>query len=375
MADPNDKVDRQSRRGHQKVVSLALVAIALGSFSCKESGERATSKGKTNPTTAISKTPLDASTSETTGKPIPKAIVLPPVAPLPQLPASLPPPPGHSKLRAPLVDLGQALFSAPGLGVTADDEQGKLACASCHDPAHGFTSPLALNQTAAGKTNLRNTLSLVNAAFVRSFYWDGRGSTLEQTITFHAMGQLSVDLEDAASRLWQDPSWRARILRSFPTSVPNPLTGTVLSKALATFVRTRYSAVSAWDRYEAGNLDAVSQNAIDGAIVFNKRAGCAVCHPPPLYTDFRFYVTQVPKGQGPPDEGRGRISKSANHNRAFRTPPLRNLSATAPYFHAGTHSSLEAAIELEAGRVDSKLSAVELANLAEFVRSLSPTGS
>lgn len=292
-----------------------------------------------------------------------EAVVLPPAPPLPPRPKGLPRPPRFEREPTPeRVELGGLLFH---------DEViwgGDLGCAACHVPARGFTSAEPLTVTRAGKTNLRHTPSLYNLAYQRGFYWDGRAASVAALIPGHVRGQLGADVEEVATRLSLSREWRAHFERSF-AGVPS---GQRIATALADFVRTRYSARSAWDRHEAGEPGAASPAAVRGARIFNDRAGCAVCHPPPLYTDLGFHPTAVTDGEGPPDPGRARITGAPGDRRSFKTPTLRGLTATAPYFHAGTTATLAEAIEVELDRADAGLTAEERADLLAFLEALSP---
>jgi len=288
------------------IMVIAAGAIgAIGGCKDKESGAKAA------PTK-----PIDAA--------VVKETVPPPPPPLPTLPLGLPRLPERpSEITPALVARGAELFS---------DERtwGGHSCAGCHQPERGFSSSEALDRTAGGKISLRHTPALINLAYARSFYWDGRAATIASLLPNHVRGQLGSELPDPQA-----------------------------ADALAAFVLTRYSGAAPWDRHESGDTEAVSADAIRGAVVFNERAGCAVCHPPPLYTDLGRHKTVVPPGSGPPDPAS-----------RWKTPTLRAIAKTAPYFHAGTSTSLAAALEVELGRGDAVLTAQERADLLAFLRAL-----
>ncbi len=244
--------------------------------------------------------------------------------PLPTLPLGLPPLPRRAAaITAELVEQGRLLFSDPNVW-------GGNSCASCHRPAHNFAGELALDRTAVGRTNLRHTPALINLVYSRRFTWDGRATSIEAMLPGHIRGQLGAQLADPQDAV-----------------------------ALSGYVLTRYDGGAAWDRHERGEPEAVSTAAIAGATVFNERAGCAVCHPPPLYSDLSVHSSSVGVGIGPPDPAK-----------RFKTPTLRAISRTGPYFHAGTSATLEAALEVELARTDSALTPIESANLLAFLRTL-----
>jgi cytochrome c peroxidase len=293
----------------------------------------------------------------------PVAISLPPAPPLPKKHRGLPRLPTPARAPTPeRVELGRLLFATEGVF-------GAMTCAGCHAP--GDAPPL--DQTARGVTNLRNTPPLLDLAYHDSFYRDGRADSVVALLPGHIRGQLGADVAEVAVRLAEDLKWRAHFARAFSA----PPTPESVAIALADFALTRYSPMSAWDRHESGVDGAVSAEAIRGAAVFNERAGCAVCHPPPLYTDHKIHPTAVPAGVGPPDPGRARITEAPRDQRAFKTPTLRGLARTGPYFHAGTSATLADAVDVELGRAKPGLTgptvtAVERAELIAFLTALSP---
>ena len=292
------------------------------------------------------------------------AVELPPAPPLPERHRGLPRLSWGSRAPTPeRVALGRLLFSEESVYRTG-------SCARCHDPERGFASAEALPETAAGKTNLRNPPALFDLGYQKRFYRDARADSIEALLPGHIIGQLGADLAEIAVRLATDRRWRAHFSRAFEAA-PTPENVAV---ALADYARTRFSPLTPWDRHEAGEAGAVSAAAIRGAAVFNQRAGCAVCHPPPLYTDLETHPTSVPETVGPPDPGRGRLTDDPQDHRAFKTPSLRGLALTAPYFHAGTSATLAEAIDVELRRVDAGLTAAERADLLAFLQALSPPG-
>ena len=164
------------------------------------------------------------------------AFVLPPSPPVPGVPNGLPPAPPHAEVTPDGVAFGALLFVDPAL--SAD---GKTACASCHDPAHGFAS--------------KGVPSLVNLAWVRDRDW----------AAFLAKHQAAT-LEGSVPRT---PLYDAYKL--------DPIT------ALTAYVLTRYEGDSPWDRAE--RLPHPPADAAAGYKLFAGKAGCAHCHAPPLYTD------------------------------------------------------------------------------------------
>jgi len=120
--------------------------------------------------------------------------------------------------------------------------------------------------------------------------------------------------------------------------------------AIAHFEEFAYSTRdAAWDRYLRGDADAISSSAKEGAILFFGKGRCSVCHSGPLFSDFQFHAIGVRQIESDhervrDDLGRFAVTEGDQDKYKFRTPPLRNVSITAPYFHNGTSRSLADAI-------------------------------
>ncbi|HEU5055292.1 MAG TPA: cytochrome c peroxidase [Kofleriaceae bacterium] len=288
---------------------------------------------------------------------------LPPAPPVPDPPRGLPPTPSpdHNPTTPEKVELGRLLFFEPRLS-----ESGGMSCASCHQPEHGFSSPDKRSAIAGGRLNLRHTPTLYNTAYNQTWAWDGNMPVLEAMVLSHWKGQLGAAPEAVAAELPRAPGYAGRFARAFDG---DPASRDHVTEALAAFVRTIRSGDSPWDRHEAGEAGAVSADALAGFRIFTERAGCATCHPPPLYSDGQFH----PRGVGDEsDPGRARVTADSRHSGAFKTPGLRSLVDTAPYFHDGSAATLEAAVDHELARSERPLSPDERRQLVEFLKALSP---
>jgi cytochrome c peroxidase len=286
------------------------------------------------------------------------------------------------------VELGKKLFFDTRLSKT-----GKMSCETCHLPEMGWTDGKVFSQRFDGGTNPRHTPTLLNAGYYKQWYWDGRAATLEGQVTAAWRGQMGGDPDAMAMTLNGIEAYS----KEFQTAFNGPATGDNVAKALATFVRTLNSENAPWDRYERGDKAAVSEDAIKGFAVFSDsdKANCTLCHLPPLYTDTLFHNVGVGYDKPMPDLGRGKIlgdaaekagTKDPNAETmqgAFKTPTLRSVTETAPYFHDGRSKTLEEAVDFMLGggiknpRLDEKLqprkiSAEERTQLLAFLRSLTP---
>jgi cytochrome c peroxidase len=267
------------------------------------------------------------------------------------------------------IELGRRLFNDRRL--SAD---GSLSCASCHQPERAFSQARAIAVGVEGRRGTRNAPALINRAWGRTFFWDGRTSTLEE--------QVLRPIDDP-NELGSSASAAARRVS---------LTVAELANALASYVRSIRAGDSPVDRFERGNRDALSATARDGLALFRGKAMCSRCHVGPHLTDELFHNTGVawqpaadPAGAGRfRDDGRYPVTGLIGDRGAFKTPTLREIARTAPYMHDGSLASLEDVIEFydAGGRanplVDSelrplKLTPLEKASLVAFLRSLSGT--
>ena len=176
-----------------------------------------------------------------------------------------------------------------------------------------------------------------------------------------------------------------------------PATGDNIAKSIATFVRTIKSEDSSWDKYEKGDKAAVSEDVVKGFDVFSNsdKANCTLCHLPPLFTDTLFHNIGIGFDKPMPDLGRGKTLGDAAEKKgtkdpdadtmkgAFKTPTLRSITETAPYFHDGRAKKLEDAVDLvlkggiKNPNLDEKLkprtlSKDERSQLLAFIKSLTP---
>jgi cytochrome c peroxidase len=272
------------------------------------------------------------------------------------------------------IELGRKLFFEPRL--SAD---GSVSCATCHDPGRAFTDGKRVAEGIGGRHGTRNSPTLLNAMFNGGQFWDGRAASLEEQgkmplINPDEMGNRSLD--EVATRIGAVPEYAREFQQVFGTTVA--IDG--IAKAIAAFERTLVSANSPFDRYLAGDVNAMSDAARSGMALFRGKARCGVCHAFnqnfstfatfPFLTDMNYRNTGIAanyEGFGAlarramnaaRDQSDGVSSEVARHERAgelgrflisgntldvgaFRTPSLRNVELTAPYFHDGSAATLE----------------------------------
>lgn len=258
-------------------------------------------------------------------------------------------PPQHGGLRARLdpparrytpqqIDLGRYLFFDPILSGVGD-----LSCASCHDPALGFSDG---RKRGTGAAELdRATPSLWNVGFARSLMWDGRAETLEEQALLPLFNpdEMAATAEGIETALAAEPGYVALFQAAFGVAPNIANTAT----ALAAFQSSLISLNSRYDRYAHGDATALTPQEIRGMNAFRGFvARCSQCHIPPLFTDFELAVVGAPvDDRGFADPGAGMRSDDPARLGAFKTPTLRNITRTAPYFHAGQFDTLRDVVD------------------------------
>lgn len=257
----------------------------------------------------------------------------------------LPPPPrvGADDNRArELVSLGRTLFFDERLSASRT-----RSCASCHRPELGWSDGLPTAMGTQGQMLSRATPSLFNVAYGTTFTWDGRAASLEE----QAMGpvynpdEMGIDPDELFKRLRGDAFYRRMFGILFPGE---PINETGVGKAIAAFEKTLVTRNSRFDQWVAGDIGALTVSEIRGFAVFldPDRANCGGCHAPPNFTDDGFHnIGLNTQAMENPDLGRYEIRPVALMRGAFKTPSLRNIALTPPYFHDGTADDLEGVVD------------------------------
>jgi cytochrome c peroxidase len=266
--------------------------------------------------------------------------------------------------------LGQKLFFDARL--SAD---GTVACATCHNPARAFTDGRPVSVGIHGCAGQRNAPTVLNALYNKTQFWDGRVHTLEQQAALPItnpceMGSSSV--ADAVSRIAGDEDYQNRFMQAFGGGVNEQ----DMLSAIAAYERTLASFDSPFDRFIAGDASAISDSAKRGWQLFNTKARCNKCHAlsddkrdVSLFIDndfhnigigiLRHHVVPLAQqaerdlAQGHLQEidaasimsemsvlGRFLVTKKQSDIASFKTPGLRNVLVTGPYFHDGSMQTL-----------------------------------
>jgi len=268
--------------------------------------------------------------------------------------------------------LGKKLFFDPRLS-----GYGSLSCASCHNPGLNWCDGL---QSASAMTRFplgRHTPTLLNVAYYSSLFWDGRATTLEEQARKHLLSpgvMLGGTETEIVRRISRFPGYRQAFRQIFGKSA---VSLDSIVAAIATFERTIISRNSPFDRWLAGDRNAISASAKNGFALFTGKAQCVKCHSGPVFSDSEFHNT----GLNSIDPGRFEVSKKNSDRNRFKTPGLRQVADTAPYMHDGSKPTLTSVIEFyvrggdrpdEANELQPlNLSLNEKQDLIAFLRSLS----
>ncbi|MCE6990018.1 cytochrome-c peroxidase [Dyadobacter sp. CY323] len=255
------------------------------------------------------------------------------------------------------IRLGKRLFFEKRLS-----GNGKRNCASCHNPDTYFSDSLVRSKGFRPNTVVRrNAPSLLYAGLQHNQFWDGRAKNLETQI-----GQVLKDPEEMhgnmpsiLKKLNADKNYSAAFQMAFGKKKSGKIVEKDIYRAIASYIATLNPHNSPFDEYMAGNKKALTENQVAGFNLFMGKAQCGTCHfapvfnglVPPAYLLTEFEVLGTPgnddlkKPITDLDRGRFALYPVSFYENAFKTPTVRNSSATAPYMHNGAFKTLENVIE------------------------------
>jgi cytochrome c peroxidase len=241
------------------------------------------------------------------------------------------------------IDLGRYLFFDPVLSV-----DGSMSCATCHDPDLGFSDGRSLSLGITGEEVGRSAPTLWNVAFLESFFWDARASSLEEQMQgpLYAAEEMGNTEENLAETINQVPAYRRLFADAFDRD-DGDITLQEIYLAITAFEASLISLNSRYDQYAHGHHEALEENEIKGLNVFRSFvARCAECHTPPLFTNQQIAVIGTPEPEGMDrDVGAAKPLDNALLRGGFKVPTLRNISKTGPYMHSGRFKTLRDAAE------------------------------
>jgi len=301
--------------------------------------------------------------------------------------------------------LGRILFFDPNL--SAD---GKVSCATCHQPSHEFAENRAVSAGAFGRVGTRNAPSLLGRRTNDPLFWDGRRPTLESQVMdpiFNPFEHGLASMDELLKKLGADTAYEPLFAAAFEQST-SKVSAANVARALTDFVASIPSAPTRVERFLAGDRKALTDSEKQGMEIFAKRAQCAQCHlidqRSAGFSDGKFHSVGIGLAQDTPiaplvlralekvnavgldaaifsdpevsQLGRFLVTKDPRDISKFRTPALRRVSATAPYMHDGSIGTLEEALDRElyyrslASGIPIALTPDERANLLAFLSAL-----
>ena len=268
------------------------------------------------------------------------------------------------------ISLGQRLFFERRLSV-----DGTVSCSTCHDPQFAFTDRKPLSVGIKGRVGQRNAPTILNALYNKTQFWDGRVNTLEEQaanpiVNAFEMGHPNLDA--AVAQIASIEEYQQAFQRVFgrPPNSPD------LLRAIASYERTQVSFDSPFDHFIAGDKNAIDDSAKRGWELFNTQARCNKCHAltdtqrdVTVFTDNDFHnigigiirhnvvalarqaeqliksgdTAAIDRAAIQTDMsalGRFLITKKEKDIASFKTPDIRNVLVTGPYFHDGSQETL-----------------------------------
>jgi len=287
------------------------------------------------------------------------------------------------------IELGKLLFFDPIQSAGFD-----VACSTCHLPDFGFADgrdlPIGPSGVGLGPDREltrddmvpegRHSPTIINVGFNRFgeavtadgfMFWDGRKRRLENLTTlpqteFSEMRGDAYPVEETTdtvlTRLRAIPEYEALFREAFPENAAavdrgertSAVDSLAWAQSIAQFIRSVTSTDSRYDRFVAGDNEALTEQEKRGLVLFNSERGdCYECHSGPMFSDFDFHVTGA-KQLGPgfqltphEDLGRWNLTRLEQDKYKFRTPSLRNVAETAPYMHSGGYATLRDVLEFK----------------------------
>jgi cytochrome c peroxidase len=315
------------------------------------------------------------------------------------------------------VTLGDKLFHDQRFSST-----GKVSCSTCHDREKGFGDGLEVSEGINSLKGTRSAPTVINAAFMKVQFWDGREPSLEAQSTQPFLNPVEMGLpnhEPILKIVRTDSEYGGLFKAAFGKS-GNEIAMEEVSKAIAAFERSLVFGNSPFDRYMyGGDKKAMNEAAIRGLDVYLNQGRCVSCHvieeTQALFTDSKFHnigiaahrmpkdldelsaAVQEVKQKGvdvavltnPKTESLGRyaVTRRLPDVGAFKTSTLRNVEITAPYMHDGSLKTLEEVVQfynnggrlketdpepelLSGGIRPLNLSPQQQADLVEFLKAL-----
>jgi cytochrome c peroxidase len=298
-----------------------------------------------------------------------RALPVPPIG-FPALPYPPENPPTPARIA-----LGRHLFYDARLS-----RDNSVSCATCHRQSGSFGDPpRPFTFGIDGHLTARNSPTLANMAYNRSYLADGSAASLELQAIVPLLNPLEMAMDSVrlAAKVSSIKAYRGLFVAAYGDSAVDFQR---ILKAIASFERSLLSGSAPYDRWKRGDAGVLGSAAIRGEGIFSgEKAGCAACHKGFNFTDQEFHNTGLDTFAY--DPGRIVFTGDSADEGKFKTPSLRNIALTPPYMHDGRFSTLAEAIgHYNSGGMPHRnrdprirplgLDAAETADLIAFLESL-----
>ena len=277
--------------------------------------------------------------------------------------------PKENEITPARIALGRKLYFEPKL--SAD---GTVSCATCHDVTRGFSDQQPTSEGIGGQFGTKNSPTTMNVTLLHTMFWDGRSPSVDHQAMQPIINPVEMGVEDneavIIAGIKDDPEYQ----KMFQGAYGREMNFQDIGRAIATFERTLNFLDSPFRRYQNGDQNAMSADAVEGWKLFNREGRCTACHTMspsnPLGTDNKFHnigisashqdfprlaadaakILQQDSSDKILDElalaseygelGRFTVTHNTCEIGAFRTPMLVNVGITGPYMHDGSMKTL-----------------------------------
>jgi len=251
-----------------------------------------------------------------------------------------------------------------------------ISCNTCHNVGMGGVDLMETSIGHGWQKGPRNAPTVLNAVFNIAQFWDGRAADLAE----QAQGpvQAGVEMNNSPERamrvLSSMPEYVERFGESFPDE-QDPVTFDNMAKAIEVFEATLLTPDSPLDQFLKGDASALDQTQREGLDLFLTK-GCTACHNGVNIGGagyFPFGLVQRPDARvlPPEDKGRFAVTRTQEDEYVFKSPSLRNIELTPPYFHSGVVWDLGQAVHIMGtAQLGADLTDAEAASILAFLHTL-----
>ncbi|MFQ6371782.1 cytochrome-c peroxidase [Shewanella sp. YIC-542] len=264
------------------------------------------------------------------------------------------------------VALGKMLYFEPRLS-----KSGFISCNSCHNLSMGGVDALPTSIGDRWQQGPINAPTVLNADFMLAQFWDGRAKDLQEQAGGPIANpkEMGFTHELAVETVASMPAYREHFRKVYGS---DKIDIDHITDAIAAFEKTLVTPNSPFDKYLAGDQQAISSDAKAGYDIFKNR-GCVACHNGPAVGGTMYMKMGLikPFHTNNPAEGRKGVTGKEADKMVFKVPTLRNIELTYPYFHDGSVWSLEESVntmsDLQLGQ---KFTPEETTQVVAFLKSL-----